>query len=54
MKRVENGDVEAMVGVGYHYHKGEHGLPQDSDKALELWHHAGERLVLSQHISLLV
>ena len=28
--------------MGCHYYLGRHGLPQDSAKAMELWHKAGK------------
>ena len=42
MERVEVGDVHAMDQLGSWYAEGMRGLPQDRDKALELWHRAGE------------
>ena len=41
-KRVEVGDAEAMFDSGCYYSKGLFGIAQDHDKALELWHRAGE------------
>ena len=41
-KRVEVGDAQAMDQLGYCYSQGSYGLPQDWNKALELWHRAGE------------
>jgi len=41
-KRVEVDDPIAIHNLGIHYRDGEHGFPQDMDKALELWHRAGE------------
>jgi TPR repeat protein len=41
-KRVGGGDVIAMRNLGYFYHRGEIGLPQDRVKAVELWLRAGE------------
>ena len=43
-KRAEVGDVEAIFGLGCCYDDGivEIGLPQDHEKALELYHRAGE------------
>ncbi|KAL7526374.1 hypothetical protein ACHAXR_001457, partial [Thalassiosira sp. AJA248-18] len=38
-KRVEVGDVIAMYSLGCRYRRGG-GVPQDSNKALELWHRA--------------
>ena len=42
MKRVEMGDAQAIHNLGCHYDDGTYGMPQDMDKALELWHQAGE------------
>lgn len=39
-ERVEVGDAIAMFSLGCYYNSGECGLPQDYDKALELWHRA--------------
>ena len=41
-KRVEVGDAQAMYELGCLYGNGMHGLPQNRDKALELYHRAGE------------
>ena len=41
-KRVEVDDAEAIFNLGCYYYNGERGIPQDCDKALELWHRAGE------------
>ena len=41
-KRVEMDDAEAIHNLGCCYAKGKYGLQQDWDKALELWHQAGE------------
>ena len=41
-KRVEGGDATAMYILGSCYSEGSRGLPQDHDKAMELWHRAGE------------
>ena len=41
-KRVEVGDAQAIDSLGCDYSKGGHGLTQNRDKALELWHRAGE------------
>ena len=41
-KRVEVDDVKIIRDLGCCYNNGTHGLPQDWDKALELWHRAGE------------
>ena len=41
-KRMEVGDSHAFSIMGYYYSNGLYGLPQDSTKALELWHKAGK------------
>ena len=41
-KRMEVGDAYAFFLMGCHYYLGRHGLPQDSAKAMELWHKAGK------------
>ena len=41
-KRVEVGDAQAMYSLACDYAEGMYGLPQGRDKALELWHQAGE------------
>ena len=41
-KRVEVGDAQAMYELGCLYGNGMHGLPQNRDKALELYLRAGE------------
>ena len=41
-KLVEMDDDEAIRELGCCYYDGKYGLPQDRDKALELWHRAGE------------
>ena len=41
-KRMEVDDAEAIYTLGCCYYNGRRGLPQDLDKALELWHRAGE------------
>ena len=41
-KRVGVGDAQAIYYLGCDYDAGRYGLPQDSGKALELWHQAGE------------
>jgi len=41
-KRIQLGDSEAMYELGCCYSQGIHGLPQDMDKALELWYRAGK------------
>jgi len=42
MKRVEIGDAMAIFNLGYYYALGLYGYPHDYDKALGLWHRAGE------------
>ena len=41
-KRMEVDDVQAIHNLACYYAEGELGLPQDWEKALELWHRAGE------------
>ena len=41
-KRVEIGDALAIRNLGCQYRNGQYGLPQNDDKALELWHRAGD------------
>jgi hypothetical protein len=41
-KRSELNDAQAISSLGRFYAKGEYGVPQNSAKALELWHRAGE------------
>jgi len=41
-KLVEAGDAEAISNMGYYYKVGMYGLPQDHNKALELYHRAGK------------
>jgi len=41
-KRVALNDAIAIFNVGYYYSEGLKGFPQDYNKALELWHRAGE------------
>ena len=41
-KRMEAGDAEAMFNFGQFYDEGSYGFPRDIEKALELWHQAGE------------
>ena len=41
-KRMVVGDAEAMYILGCCYSNGSFGMPQNHDKALELWHQAGE------------
>ena len=41
-KRVQASDAGAMNMLGYHYCQGDIGLPQNHDKAMELWLRAGQ------------
>ena len=41
-KRADCDDAIAIHSLGCHYSKGEMGLPQDHNKAIELWLQAGE------------
>ena len=41
-KRMEVGDAHAIYNLGVCYTKGIYGLPQDYEKAIELWLRAGE------------
>jgi len=41
-KRMEVNDAEAIYELGCWYAEGMYGVPQDRDKALELWHRAGK------------
>jgi len=41
-RRAEAGNAEAIFTLGHFYADGEYGFPQDYDKALELWHRAGD------------
>ena len=41
-KRMELDDVEAMMWLGICYHEGDNELPQDYNKAWELWHQAAK------------
>ena len=41
-RRVELGDADAIFYMGVYFANGRRGLPQDWEKALELWHQAGE------------
>ena len=41
-KRVDGGDAVAIHNLGGYYRRGDMGLPQDRDKAMELWLRAGE------------
>ena len=41
-KRIDAGDARAMLNLGCCYSEGSSSLPRDYDKALELWHKAGE------------
>jgi len=40
--RIASNDAEAMYLLGCHYANGDMGLPQDSNKAMELWFQAAE------------
>ena len=42
MKRVEVGDAIAIYDLGVHYYRGNKGLRQNYQKAVELWLRAGE------------
>ena len=42
MRRTEVNDAEAIRTLAGYYSNGESGLPEDVDKALELWHQAAE------------
>ena len=42
-KRIDLGDAQAMNVLGLNYNQGLHGLTQNHDKSLELWHRAAER-----------
>jgi len=42
MKRVDAGDAQAMYELGCCYRDGVHGFSRNYEKALELWHRAGE------------
>jgi len=39
---MEAGNAESIYNLAYYYEHGEHGLPQDRSKALELYHRAGD------------
>ena len=41
-KRMDMNDEQAIRIMGFYFSRGEHGLPHDYAKALELWHRAGE------------
>jgi len=41
-KRMEAGDAEAIFNFAVFYAQGRNGLPQDYEKALELYHRAGD------------
>jgi len=41
-KRMELNDATAIYNIGSFYFDGEHGLPRNTAKALELWHQAAE------------
>ena len=53
-KRMEVDDAEAIYTLGCCYYNGRRGLPQDLDKALELWHRAGELGSVESYITILV
>ena len=40
--RVKGDDINAICSLGGFYRDGIRGLPQDYEKAMELWHRAGE------------
>ena len=42
MKRVEMDDAKAIFNYGCYYYDGLCGLPQNYEKAFELWHRSGE------------
>jgi len=42
MKRMNSNDPEAIFNCAVACHKGEYGYAQDTKKALDLWHRAGE------------
>ena len=50
-KRFQVDDAQAIHNQACDYKQGIHGLSQDRDKALELWHRAAELgyCILSQH-----
>ena len=41
-KRIEVNDANAIYSLGCIYNRGKYGFPQRQDKALKLWHRAGE------------
>ena len=41
-KRIDAKDAQAIHNLGCHYDEGSHGLPQNIDRALELWHRASQ------------
>jgi len=41
-KRVGMDDADAIYSLGFYYHNGQRGFPQDSAKALEFWHRSAE------------
>ncbi|KAL7528637.1 hypothetical protein ACHAXR_002545 [Thalassiosira sp. AJA248-18] len=51
-KRIEAGDAIAMYHLGYEYLSGDSGVPQDSNKALELWHQAAKLGCAKSHTAL--
>jgi len=42
MKRADAGDAQGINNLGFYYADGIYGLPQDFDKALELWERAAK------------
>ena len=42
IRLVEKNDAEACYNLGLYYFRGTNGFPQDYNKALKLWHRAGE------------
>ena len=51
-KRTEAGDAQAMDQLGRWYQNGDRGFPQNADKALELWHRAGELGCFDSHFNI--
>lgn len=43
-KRMEVGDEHAFASMGYYHALGDCGLPQNSTKAVKMWHKAGKLL----------
>ena len=52
MKRVEMDDAKAIFNYGCYYYDGLCGLPQNYEKAFELWHRAGELGCASAYYSI--